>query len=511
MSRTFDGTLLKIERPNFCVFSFQVKTRSLVTLPITCNLLRHLLQFLYTDELTSSTIGNDDDSTIRDLLILSDQLFVTRLRESCEMILVKRVNLKTCVNMLTFSKLYNAANLYAYCLEFACANLASLLESRQLESLLDADDDEADDDDDDDGDDDIDGEEVILNDLTRFYANWNRRMSSRVITPYSDAVSDDVVLEAHRAHSINPLGNRRRRGDEKADETRVTKRNKRRATKKSVVNDKSLEQTTMFAFDANDVTLRSSVVNNNGEVIANVKDDTFDVSVDKSDKSNVSFDISEINSNASNLTMTERRLNAIRLANEKMKSSNYMDANFPELSSPPDASSLSSSSYVALNRSNLSRSPSSNNNVINNKRMTRLSQKQRKRLSSSSSESHDLVGNVNEPVSSPSASPRNPWKIVEPIADTMTTTLATVTTATSRGREGNRPVDRRSMNVIINETLMEKVNYNRMLTKSLAFTQVNCELFYSLFRHFVLHVFRSKIERWTIWRDSITFITYTTR
>lgn len=65
-------------------------------------------------------------------------------------------------------------------MEFICLNLSAVLESRILECI----------------------DQEVLDELTDYYCNWNPILSKRVITPYSDAPSDEIVRSISETYPV---------------------------------------------------------------------------------------------------------------------------------------------------------------------------------------------------------------------------------------------------------------------------------------------------------------------
>ncbi|GFR87447.1 inhibitor of Bruton tyrosine kinase-like, partial [Elysia marginata] len=107
---------------------------STLTLPVPGVVMDILLQFLYTDEALQLTDCCKED-LLCNVLIVSDQLLVTRLKEMCEMALTNVLSFKNAGELLEFSSVYQAHQLKASCQQFISLNLAAMLESRYLEIL----------------------------------------------------------------------------------------------------------------------------------------------------------------------------------------------------------------------------------------------------------------------------------------------------------------------------------------------------------------------------------------
>lgn len=153
--------------------------RTTISLEIPFNILESVIEFLYTDEVKLLQ-DSDNIDFISNLLIVCDELFIDRLKEMCEVALGGLITLRNIGHMFQFASVYNANQLKNCCMEFICLNLSAVLENKTLEPL-DCD---------------------ILNDLTEFYYEWNKILSKRVITPYSDAPSDEEVKLVHENHPV---------------------------------------------------------------------------------------------------------------------------------------------------------------------------------------------------------------------------------------------------------------------------------------------------------------------
>lgn len=279
------------------------------------------MEFLYTDELSS--MENEEIDHICSLLILADEFFIIRLKEICEYILSTTITLKNISQVFAFSNIYNAKWLTECCMEFICLNLSAVLEARCLDDL----------------------DENLLDALTEYYCNWNPVMQQRIITPYSTAPVDETVVEIAKN---TPFLVSEADKENKVVKT-LPKRKSRthRNSMNSRFTDKELTHT--------------------------------------EEELNLQFDMVEIVSEEENnqrLSDASARIQAITAATKQIKMEADADLNsadfvtlnnFPELGSPPS----SNNSYL--------KSPKSNEKLDCRIKMHKLSQKQRKRLSSESS------------------------------------------------------------------------------------------------------------------------------
>ncbi|XP_059423219.1 inhibitor of Bruton tyrosine kinase [Carassius carassius] len=130
----------------------------------TSEVLQAILEYIYTDECPTVRESVNVD-LMCNVLVVADQLLITRLKEICEVAITENLTLKNAAELLEFSTVYNADQLKVSCLQFIVLNMAALLESRALEILSD---------------------DVLL-DLTAAYRRMIPAMQRRLITPYADA------------------------------------------------------------------------------------------------------------------------------------------------------------------------------------------------------------------------------------------------------------------------------------------------------------------------------------
>ncbi|XP_058601857.1 inhibitor of Bruton tyrosine kinase isoform X2 [Onychostoma macrolepis] len=133
-------------------------------MPTTSEVLQAILEYIYTDE--SPTVRESVNvEFVCNVLVVADQLLITRLKEICEVVITENLTLKSAAELLEFATVYNADQLKLSCLQFIALNMTALLESRALEILSD---------------------DVLL-DLTAAYRRMIPAMQRRLITPYADA------------------------------------------------------------------------------------------------------------------------------------------------------------------------------------------------------------------------------------------------------------------------------------------------------------------------------------
>uniref|UniRef100_A0A1A7WGB9 Inhibitor of Bruton agammaglobulinemia tyrosine kinase n=1 Tax=Iconisemion striatum TaxID=60296 RepID=A0A1A7WGB9_9TELE len=145
---------------------------SALEMPTSSEILQVILEYIYTDE--SPTIKESlNVEFVCNVLVVADQLLITRLKEMCEVVITENLTLKNVAELLEFATLYNAEQLKQSCLQFIVLNMAALLESRALDILSD---------------------EVLL-ELSAAYRRMIPAMQKRVITPYPGAPDLTLYVE----------------------------------------------------------------------------------------------------------------------------------------------------------------------------------------------------------------------------------------------------------------------------------------------------------------------------
>ncbi|KFM65426.1 Inhibitor of Bruton tyrosine kinase, partial [Stegodyphus mimosarum] len=130
-----------------------------LTLPISSQVMEAVLEFLYTDN-TNKVSASEDTEFVCQVLMISDQLLIPRLKEICEMALVELITLKNSVELLELSYIYNAFQLKRSCMQFICINLAAIIEARGLDLLS----------------------HDVIEDLTNYYRDLVPSMSRRKVS-----------------------------------------------------------------------------------------------------------------------------------------------------------------------------------------------------------------------------------------------------------------------------------------------------------------------------------------
>uniref|UniRef100_A0A672ZMZ3 BTB domain-containing protein n=1 Tax=Sphaeramia orbicularis TaxID=375764 RepID=A0A672ZMZ3_9TELE len=96
---------------------------SALEMPTSSEVLQVILEYIYTDE--SPTIKESlNVEFVCNVLVVADQLLITRLKEICEVAITENLTLKNAAELLEFAAMYNADQLKLSCLQFIVLNIA---------------------------------------------------------------------------------------------------------------------------------------------------------------------------------------------------------------------------------------------------------------------------------------------------------------------------------------------------------------------------------------------------
>ncbi|KAK9875280.1 hypothetical protein WA026_007670 [Henosepilachna vigintioctopunctata] len=329
--------------------------KSVISVPYTGDLVEALLEFVYTD--STSYLSKKDSDFLLKLLVIADEYLLNELKDHCSFLLLTLtyLDLKNAVEILQFAHYYKANSLKQGVMKYIVDNMAYFLETQALNDLTDD----------------------VLGDLTTAYFEQRRQICCRVITPYSTAVPDDIIADINTHYPVNV---------EIPEEKKAEKNSSKYPKRRLRTSKNTLENSVTKCFEKRADNLDSLIQ----------FPDSLDNPEDVAQKDNTSI--------------TKMRLNAISSAIETLESEDYIPHfqnlnnsftsldQFPLLNSPPERNVQEVSSPPSSGRSW--------NRHEGKHGMSRLSQKERKRLSSESKEAAQII----------TASPKNPWKILTPEA-----------------------------------------------------------------------------------------------
>ncbi|XP_031178617.1 inhibitor of Bruton tyrosine kinase [Sander lucioperca] len=150
-------------------------------MPTSSEILQAILEYIYTDE--CPTIKESlNIEFVCNVLVVADQLLITRLKEMCEVVITENLTLKNGAELLEFATMYNAEQLKLSCLQFIVLNMAALLESKALDILSDE----------------------VLVELSAAYRRMIPAMQKRVITPYPGAPDLSVYEDEDLDSAFRP-------------------------------------------------------------------------------------------------------------------------------------------------------------------------------------------------------------------------------------------------------------------------------------------------------------------
>ncbi|XP_055379540.1 inhibitor of Bruton tyrosine kinase-like isoform X2 [Condylostylus longicornis] len=145
---------------------------SLTTIPI--EYMQPILDFLYTNDIENFRKQNYNENFLYNMIVICDQFFINRLRKLCETLVLEKISIRRCGEMLEFAVAYNCEILKRGCMDFICQNLSRVLFQRSLEMC----------------------EPQTLKYLNMHYRQvFQNIFDFRVITPDSEAISDEDLLK----------------------------------------------------------------------------------------------------------------------------------------------------------------------------------------------------------------------------------------------------------------------------------------------------------------------------
>lgn len=133
--RRIDTKYFNRYRKHLTFSHFQRSIVSLTSVPI--EYMEPIIDFLYTNDVPSikSQSQNCSDNYLYNMIIICDQYFINQLRNIFETMLIDRLTVRKCADMLVFAHAYNCKLLKKCSMEFIIQNMARVLEQRSLEDL----------------------------------------------------------------------------------------------------------------------------------------------------------------------------------------------------------------------------------------------------------------------------------------------------------------------------------------------------------------------------------------
>ncbi|KAM8711354.1 hypothetical protein ACLKA7_000488 [Drosophila subpalustris] len=132
-----------------------------------------ILDYLYSLDTEAFCKQNYTETFLYNMITLCDQYFIESLQNVCESLILDRISIRKCGEMLDFAVMYNCRLLQEGCLDFICQNLARVLTYRSIEQC----------------------EATTLHRLNDHYRKmFHTVFDYRQITPFSEAIDDELLL-----------------------------------------------------------------------------------------------------------------------------------------------------------------------------------------------------------------------------------------------------------------------------------------------------------------------------
>ncbi|XP_055548784.1 inhibitor of Bruton tyrosine kinase [Wyeomyia smithii] len=146
------------------------KTVNLSTVPL--EYMEPIVDFLYDNNYQRIREQKYSEGFLLNMIVICDQFFIEELKNVFEVMIGDRINLKNVAEFLEFGFQYNCEVLKQLCMQFISVNLAKILELRVLEGL----------------------EPQVLTHIDTFYKNFYHLQEYRMITPSPDAIGDEELV-----------------------------------------------------------------------------------------------------------------------------------------------------------------------------------------------------------------------------------------------------------------------------------------------------------------------------
>ncbi|KAH8253689.1 hypothetical protein KR032_006546 [Drosophila birchii] len=148
--------------------------RSSVTMEgVPAEYMEPVLDYLYCLETETFCKQGYLETFLYNMITICDQYFIESLQNVCELLILDKISIRKCGEMLEFAAMYNCKLLQKGCMDFICQNLARVLCYRSIEQC--------------------DGE--TLKCLNEHYRKmFSKVFDYRQITPFSEAIEDELLL-----------------------------------------------------------------------------------------------------------------------------------------------------------------------------------------------------------------------------------------------------------------------------------------------------------------------------
>uniref|UniRef100_T1PLP6 BTB/POZ domain protein n=1 Tax=Musca domestica TaxID=7370 RepID=T1PLP6_MUSDO len=132
-----------------------------------------IIEFLYSQDVEHFRKQQYRETFLYNMIVFCDQFFIERLRKVCEILLLDKISIRKCGDMLEFATMYNCEFLKKGCLDFICQNLARVLLQKSLYNC----------------------EPEAIKCINAHYRDTFKNVFDyRMITPSSEAVDDECLM-----------------------------------------------------------------------------------------------------------------------------------------------------------------------------------------------------------------------------------------------------------------------------------------------------------------------------
>ncbi|EDW58880.1 inhibitor of Bruton tyrosine kinase [Drosophila virilis] len=132
-----------------------------------------VLDYLYSLDTEAFCRQDYTETFLYNMITLCDQYFIESLQNVCESLILDKISIRKCGEMLDFAAMYNCKLLQQGCMDFICQNLARVLCYRSIEQC----------------------EPGTLQRLNEHYRKMFQTVYEyRQITPFSEAIEDELLL-----------------------------------------------------------------------------------------------------------------------------------------------------------------------------------------------------------------------------------------------------------------------------------------------------------------------------
>ncbi|XP_055837019.1 inhibitor of Bruton tyrosine kinase [Episyrphus balteatus] len=395
-----------------------------------------IIDFLYTLNDDNFRKQNPSEVFLYNMIVYCDQFFIEQLRKVCEVLLLEKINIRKCGEMLDFACLYNCSVLKKGCLDFICQNLYRVLSQKSLECC----------------------EPEALNSINAHYRQMFKEVFDyRMITPDSDAVCDEILLSFVDDFEVD-LDFRMEEDDTIKPQTKVQKRETKfwrstRQHEQDAIN--SMKEMSLQDSRKESISEKSSVIKEADEVSAKIHDEykSWLKVADKKDikKKTVGAAVAVVNANEVLKVEPKPKEALVPLTPRTEK------VVIPEETTPTKEFNINLAEFTPI-------------------KADKLSQKQRKRLSSESWRGEPLT--PSKPIAVPQVTP-NAWGISSPSVsnDLNSSFLSSSSSLTKEspckpGSLTSPSTSGTNFTKILQDEKKQREYVDRMRNKSLVLTQI---------------------------------------